>query len=151
MKKIIIFTALITSLFAFATHAAYKEYCCEDEAKLMSIKAAQYYRDAPVKALAAFQNKNSNFFYNDLYVFVIDKRGIFKAHGEQPHLIGKSAYNMKDTKGTPFIQAFLKVEKRGWVEYEWPDNRDTGKIKTKRSYIIKMDDAILGVGFFVNP
>lgn len=144
-------TILATILFALLitpAQANHREYCNRDEAELLATKAAEYYQKDEKRALASFQNKNSSFFYNDLYVFVIDDRGVFIAHGEKPFLIGKSGYKMRDIKGKTFIQDFLKIKTKGWVSYKWPDMRDEGNIKEKRSFIIRIKNKILGVGFF---
>lgn len=147
----LLLSTLILAFLIAPSHAAPNGYGCKEEAELLATKAAELYTKAPKKALSLFQDKNGPFTYKDLYVFVISDKGVFKAHGQTPYLIGKSGYNMKDTRGNTFIQSFLKIKNRDWVTYRWPDNNDSGTVKEKRSYIIRIKDHILGVGYFTKP
>lgn len=128
--------------FADSTHGT------RDEAKVMAEKAAELVKANPESAFKKFQEKDGGFIDRDLYVFVFDKDGNFKAHGAKPVLVGKGGLAMKDVSGFPFVKAFLEVKETGWVDYKWPDVTDNGKIKDKSTYVIKVGEYTIGVGYF---
>lgn len=123
----------------------------KDEAQAMAEKAAallEQNKATPEKAYAQFQDKSSPFFYKDLYVFVVDDKGLFTAHGAKPVLVGKGGFDMKDVAGFALIKAFVDVKDKGWVDYKWPDSADNNKVKDKSSYIIKVGALSVGVGYY---
>lgn len=128
---------------ASATHGT------REEAQAMCEKAAALVKsDGLEKAQAKFQDKNGGFMDRDLYVFVLDNKGVFTAHGAKPVLIGKGGMEMKDINGFEFIKAFVAVKDKAWVDYKWPDIMDNNKVKDKSSYIIRENDHVIGVGYF---
>ncbi|MDD3183027.1 MAG: cache domain-containing protein [Alphaproteobacteria bacterium] len=129
-------------VFADATHGS------KEEAKTMAEKAAVLVKANPEDAFKKFQEKDGGFIDRDLYVFVFDRGGNFKAHGAKPVLVGKGGLAMKDVSGFPFVKAFLEVKDTAWVNYKWPDVMDNGKIKDKDTYVIKVGEYTLGVGYF---
>lgn len=137
-------------LFALSPSFAAGTHGTKEEAKALSEKAAALLKTDPKQALTAFQDKNGEFIDRDLYVFVLDKQGTFLAHGAKPALIGKKGMAMKDSNGFEFIRAFLDVTKDGWVDYRWPDPTDGNKIKDKSSYIVRVGDDVVGVGYYKN-
>ncbi len=134
-------------LSPFAAHAD-STHGSREEAKVMAEKAAALVKANPDEAFKKFQEKDGGFIDRDLYVFVFDKEGNFKAHGAKPVLVGKGGLAMKDVSGFPFVKAFLEVKDTGWVDYKWPDVTDNGKIKDKSTYVIKVGDYTIGVGYF---
>lgn len=138
----VVLTGMVLSPALAADHGT------RDEAKALAEKAATLLKDNPDKAFAAFDDKNGGFVDRDLYVFVLDKDGIFKAHGGKPVLVGKGGTAMKDVAGFAFVKAFMDVKDAGWVDYKWPDITDANKIKDKSTYVIKVGDYTLGVGYF---
>ncbi len=122
----------------------------KDEAKAMAEKAVTLIKENPDKAFAKFQEKDGGFIDRDLYVFVLDKDGIFKAHGAKPVLVGKGGLAMTDVSGFAFVKAFMDVKENGWVDYKWPDPTENNKIKDKSTYIIKVGEYTMGVGYYKN-
>lgn len=119
-----------------------------DEAKAMAEKAAAYVKEHGKEAAAAEFNKaQSDFIVDDLYVFVVDRQGVFLAHPIKPAMVGKNMMDMKDVEGTPLIKNFTEVKGEGWVPYKWPHPK-TKQIQPKKSYIIDVDGFILGVGAY---
>ena len=115
----------------------------------MAEKAATLLREkGPQEAYAKFQAKDGGFIDRDLYVFVLDNNGLFTAHGVKPVLIGKGGFDMKDVSGFPFIKAFVDVKDAAWVDYKWPDASDNNKVKDKASYIVRVGDLVVGVGYY---
>ncbi|MBC8385561.1 MAG: cache domain-containing protein [Candidatus Cloacimonetes bacterium] len=122
------------------------------EAKSMVYTAENYLKlNGKEKAFSQFMNRNSKFFYKDLYIFVIDMEGNVLAHGTDHALLGKNLRNLKDSTGKLFVQEFLKMMSKadsGWTEYKWR-NYETHEIETKLTFLKKIDDnCFIGCGAY---
>lgn len=147
------FLKLACLLIGFAVFTAppaqgYASHGTKEEAQAMAEKAAARVKENPDEAFKKFQEKDGGYIDRDLYVFVFDQDGNFRAHGAKPVLTGKGGLAMKDSDGYPFVKALLDVKDTGWVDYKWPDITDNGKIKDKSTYVIKIGDYTIGVGYF---
>lgn len=146
MKRLIIGMVLpvlfVTLAFAGGT---------ADEAKSMVEKAVVYVKaNGNDKAFAEFTNRQGSFIDRDLYIFVVDFKGVTLAHGGNEKLVGKDMLELKDADGKFFIKAFIEVAQSkgsGWVEYKWV-NPQTKKIENKATYVQKVDDFFLGCGIY---
>lgn len=150
MKRMIV----IVCGLLFATHvvaADTQKYGTKEEALAMAERAAVLLKAERDNALKAFTEKAPGFSDKDLYVFALDKDGVFIAHGARAILVGKPSKEMADVSGHRFVEAFLAVKETGWVRYKWPDILDEGKIKDKSSYIIRVGEDVVGVGYYENP
>ena len=103
-------------------------------------------------AFAAFNNTKGEFVKNDLYVFVIDKDGIMRAHGGAPDgLVGMQVMDLKDATGKALIREMVDVagaKGSGEVQYVWL-NRVSNRIEDKTAFVRKVGDFVVGVGFYV--
>lgn len=151
MKFKFLIPALLSLCLFIHPASANEKYGTKEEAVAMAEKAAALVKQDPEKAFKTFQEKDGGFIDRDLYVFVFDKDGMFKAHGAKPVLVGKSGLNMNDVEGFAFVKAFLEVKDTGWVKYKWPDIQDKGAIKEKTTYVIRAGDYTLGVGYYEKP
>ncbi len=146
MKKILIgiVASLLWVTFAFAGGTA-------DEAKTLVGKGVAFIKaNGKDKAFAEFTNSKGKFIDRDLYIFVVDLKGITLAHGGNEKLVGKELSGLKDADGRFFIKEFIEVAKTkgsGWVDYKWV-NPVTKKIEGKSTYIQKVDDYFLGCGIY---
>ena len=146
MKKLfgVILISLLWVNFAFAGATA-------NEAKGLVEKAAAYVKaEGKEKAFAEFSNPNGKFVDRDLYIFIVDFKGLTLAHGGNAKLVGKNMFELKDADGEFFIKKFIEVAKTkgtGWVDYKWV-NPVTKKIEPKSTYIQKMDEYFLGCGIY---
>lgn len=105
----------------------------------------------PEKAFASFNDSKGRFVQNDLYIFVIDMQGIYKASGANPKLVGQSLAETADAAGKHIGREILTLADRigyGIVEYEWL-NRKTNDVEHKFSRIKRVGDYVLGVGFYL--
>jgi hypothetical protein len=119
-----------------------------DEAKTMAMKAADYLRSSgPDKSFAAFDAKDGPWHDRDLYVTVLDQKGLVVAHGNNPGLIGKSVIELRDVDGKPFIQDFLAIKDSGWVDYKW-QNPVTKAVEPKTQYNVRVGEYLVGVGAY---
>lgn len=122
------------------------------EAKILLEKAILYIKEyGEEKAFKQFNNPNSEFFYKDLYIFVIDMEGNVLAHGGQIELVGTNQYDLKDSVGKFFIREFieeLKDSDEAMVEYYWR-NYDTLEIEYKMTYLKKIPgNKFIGCGIY---
>jgi len=106
------------------------------------------------EAFVEFRNKDSEWFSDEAYIFVIDMKGTNIVHPSQPDLEGNNLIDMKDVNGKAFVQEMIEVAKTkgsGWVDYMWPKPGETEPSR-KLSYIktVKVGDEkfIIGSGIY---
>jgi signal transduction histidine kinase len=120
------------------------------EAKAMVEKGAAFVKaNGKDKAFKEF-TEGTQFKKDDLYVFVIDMKGMTLAHGGNPKLVGKDMSGLKDADGKLFIKDMIDgatAKGSGWSDYKWT-NPVTKKIDPKSTYFQKVDDVILGCGIY---
>jgi cytochrome c len=122
MKKFL-FTLIIAISAAFVQAG---ERGTVEEAQQMVDKAAALMRTAgPARALAEFSNPQGSFTYRDLYIVVIDRHGIVRAHGTLPHMIGQNVANWRDADDRYVMREIMQRARRG----------ETGPIHYKRPYL----------------
>jgi cytochrome c len=121
-----------------------------DEAKAMVVKAEAFIKaNGKDKAFKEF-TEGTQFKKDDLYVFVIDTKGMTLAHGGNQKLVGKDMSGLKDADGKLFIKDIIdgaNAKGSGWSDYKWT-NPVTKKIDPKSTYFQKLDDVVLGCGIY---
>jgi signal transduction histidine kinase len=124
-----------------------------EEAKALSERAAAYIDQVgEAKAFADFTRPDGGFTQGELYVFCYDRDGVNRAHGANPLFVGKNLKHLKDPDGiepNALIIATGFGEGRGWVHFKWP-NPVTKKIERKTAYVIRTNDVVCGVGYYLN-
>jgi len=120
----------------------------EEAQSMVESAVALIKADGPDKAFEKIQSKDGGFIRGDLYVYVLDKNGIFMAHGAMPALVGKGGMEMKDVNGFSFIKAIMNVKDKEWINYKWADFTDGNKIKSKSSYVVRVGDYVVAAGFY---
>lgn len=121
------------------------------EAHALFDQAVKYMESkGPERAFAAFNDRKGPFVKKDLYVFVIDRDGTYHASGAAPEaLVGLNVLNTTDAAGTPLFRQMIDTTKaapEGQVHYVWL-NRKTNKVEPKVSYVHRVGDYVLGVGY----
>jgi cytochrome c len=121
------------------------------EAKALADRAAAYLTEVgPDKAFAAFDDKTGKFVNGDLYVFVRSMDGNTVAHGANKAMIGHTNLNLRDADGKLYNKEMIDLAQTkgtGWVDYRWVNPVDK-KIEQKSSYIERVGDYVIGVGFY---
>lgn len=150
MKKLLlVFVALIFIKILSLGFAS--QFGTEEEAKAMVKKAIAYIKEVgKEKALQEFSNLKGKFIDRDLYIFVYDMTGTVLAHGQNPKLIGKNLYDVKDADGKEYVRErieLIKAKGSGWQEYKFM-NPVTKKIEQKKAYVEKYEDMIIGCGAY---
>jgi len=121
------------------------------DAEMLVHKAVAFLKkEGKDKAFPVFSDPSGPSTYRDLYIFVIDFKGVVRAHGTKRELIGKNDFNRKDPTGKFFTQEMIKIAQEkgsGWEEYQF-ENPVSGKLETKVAYVERLDDFFLGCGAF---
>ncbi len=122
-----------------------------NQAKSLLNRASDAVKTDSKSAFKSFQDINGKYIEDDLYVFVVgldDMR--FRAHGATPRLVGTDALSLTDSNGKPIIREMISIVKakvRGELEYVWR-NPVTNKVEKKHTFIRKVDNFLLGVGYY---
>ena len=121
------------------------------EAKALLDKAVAYFdSNGGARAFCAFNDPNGAFRQGPLYVFAITVDGVYFANSAAPTLIGTSLRNTKDAAGQPLGKLVLKAlaaKQSAPVQYMWL-NYETNKVERKHTYLKKVDEFVLGVGYY---
>jgi len=117
-------------------------------------KAAALIESKGKEAFPEFRKKDSEWYRDSTYIFVIDMKGTMLMHPVKPELEGKNQMDLKDTNGKAFVKEMvdiLKVRNSDWVEYMWPKPGETQSSR-KLSYIRKAklegEEVIVGSGLY---
>lgn len=107
--------------------------------------------NGPEKAWQAFNDRQGPFVKKDLYVYVIDRQGVYIANGAAPDsLIGLKVLDSVDAAGTPLFRQMIAVtdkQKEARIRYVWL-NRKTNHVEPKFAWLHRSGDYILGVGYY---
>jgi len=130
----------------------YNKHATPYEAKQMVLRAVEFINKNGIeKASEQFCNREGDFFYLDLYIFVFDMKGNILCHGRDDSLIGKNHYYLKDSVGKYFVQDFIELmeaKEEGWIEYYWR-NYETFDIEEKITFLKKVgEDHFVGCGAY---
>jgi signal transduction histidine kinase len=109
----------------------------QDDAKALTLKAADLIAAKGLDEAAQAFNTEGEFKHGEIYVNVIDFAGVWKVYPPRPAGVGQSVINVKDPDGRPLVQDILAVAKEkgeGWVEYRWP-NPASNKIEPKITFV----------------
>jgi chromosome segregation ATPase len=103
-------------------------------------------RDAFVRELT---EPAKNFHDRDMYVFALDRQGVYRAFGGKPEKVGSRVQDIAGVDGQALLENIVsqaEVEP-GWVEYDIA-NPVTGAIQGKMSYVVKVDELYVGCGVY---
>jgi signal transduction histidine kinase len=107
----------------------------EDAAALMERRGEEAFRD--------FAQKDSQWLYEDYYLFVYALDGTCLFHPVTPELVGKNVLDLRDMNGKPIIQQITDIGRKpardagGWVFYLW-QNQTQLTPSWKGAYIRKV-------------
>ncbi|WP_373273758.1 cache domain-containing protein [Pseudomonas taiwanensis] len=124
----------------------------EQEARALLESAVAYYREHKAQALPVF-SRQGPFVRGNHYVYVLDINGVMLASGgPSASLIGSNLLEQlpPDLK-KPFDEALKVKEGQGIqeAEYHW-NNWQTGRVERKRVLFQRVDDVLLGAGYFIS-
>jgi cytochrome c len=123
----------------------------EADAKKWVDKAVDFYKAAGKRiALAEYTNPNGQFVQDEMYIYVLNRKGTMLAHGVNERFIGEDFSDLKDSDGKSFIKEILETantQGSGWGEYKW-SNPVTKEVLPKKVYFKKVDDLIICSGVY---
>ena len=124
----------------------------QQKAKNWVSKAIAFYKASGKEiALAEFTNPKGPFIQDEMYIFVLDPKGIMIAHGVNEKYIGKDFIDLKDSTGKSFIREIINaanVNGSGWIDYQWY-NPVTKETKNKSVYFERVDELIFCSGIYI--
>lgn len=122
-----------------------------EQARNMLKKASIAVKNDPKDAFKAFADLGGKYIEDDLYVFVVSMNDMhFRAHGATPRLVGSDARTLTDPNGRPIIQEMVSIVRKkgqGELDYIWR-NPVTNRIEDKHTYVRKVDNFLVGVGYY---
>ena len=152
MRSIRIIWIAIFIIASQCTAALALERGTKTEARALAERAAAHFLEAGRdRAFGDFNTPHGSYAHKDLYVFAIDLEGTILAQGSNPAYVGKNLLGVKDASGRAIADeaiAMAQENSAGWTEkYQFPDP-STGRLGIKQSYVILLDDIVLGVGVY---
>jgi signal transduction histidine kinase len=127
-----------------------------DEAMELVTRALDFRRRCASRDdfLKGLTDKGNAFFDRDMYVFVLDTGGTYRAFGGNPAKVGTRVQDIPGVKGQQLLDDILAQAARGtgWVEYDIA-NPTTGVVQAKMSYVSAIpgfEGLALGCGVYKN-
>lgn len=121
-----------------------------DEALSLVEKAQQFYLGGAREGfLRAITDPSNSFYERDMYVFVLDAQGAYRAFGGNPAKVGTRVQDIPGIDGQGLLNAIVAQAELepGWVEYDIV-NPLSGTVQTKMSYVCKVGKHYLGCGVY---
>ncbi|MEE7450084.1 sodium:calcium antiporter [Methylobacterium radiotolerans] len=118
-------------------------------------KAADLLEAEGARAFDAFRRRGSVWRYGDVYLFVVDLRGVVLFNAAHPNREGHDLLHERDADGKQFHQDFIDAVTRfgsGWVDYMFPKPGQPVP-SVKWSYVCATRvggvEALVGAGVYV--
>lgn len=130
------------STFSGGTAKEAKEFVDRAKTLIESVGAQQ--------AFKVINDPLKEFVERDMYIFAYSLDGVVLAHGGNPSLIGKAMLDAKDPSGKAFVAERVQIARekgKGWQDYVFK-NPETGEFEEKKSYILLVQDMIIGCGVY---
>ncbi len=145
-------SGLVGLALASAAHLALAdEHATPREAHALFDQAVKYLEaNGPEEAWRAFDDRKGPFVKKDLYVFVINRDGVYVANGAAESLIGLKVLDTVDAAGNPLFREMIAVtdkQAEARIRYVWLD-RKTNRVEPKVTWLHRQGDYILGVGYY---
>ncbi len=147
MRKLLT-AILIVALMAGFVYAKGVKGTAPEAIKMVEQAVALIVAEGGEKAFPQISTPRGRFVDRDLYVYVVDLKGVIRAHSADPNLIGKNQMDTRDMDGKAFIRDLIrqaKVRSTGWIDYKWP-HPVTGEISLQSRYYQKVGDFIVTCG-----
>lgn len=141
---------ILVSSFLLNASAAEKA-ATQPEAVALVKKAVAYIRqNGNEKAFAEFNKQQGLFVDRELYIAVLDMKGVMLAHGANARLVGKSVLDIKDMNGKAFVREQIELAKSkgsGWVDFDWV-NPVSQKMEHRATYLERVNDYFVVSGIY---
>lgn len=124
----------------------------EEAIALVEHAQSLYQRKLPLERyLQMLSDPQQSFYDRDMYVFVLDAEGRYRAFGGNPGKIGSRVQDLAGVNGNQLLHSIIAQSEQGpgWVEYSI-NHPATGKVQAKMSYVCQQDGLYLGCGIYKN-
>jgi len=118
-------------------------------------RAAEVLEERGPAAFAEFRRKGSVWRYGDVYLFVVDMRGVVLFNAAHPNREGRDLLHERDADGKQFHKDFIEAVSQfgsGWVDYMFPRPGQSVPI-VKWSYVcathVAGAEVLIGAGVYV--
>lgn len=122
-----------------------------EQAKSILWRAADEVKRLGPQVFPRFNDINGGFVQDDTYVFVVGVKDLrMHAHGAMPRLVGRNVADLADANGKPIIRQMIDIvssKGEGSLDYQWR-NPITGKVESKRTFLLRVGDYMIGVGYY---
>ncbi|NVO05518.1 MAG: hypothetical protein HXX19_06030 [Rhodoferax sp.] len=122
-----------------------------DEALILANRAHELVQSLGFdEAFKVFHDPAGGFVDRDLYVFVFDRRGVYRVMGADINRVGSSLFDAPGVDAQQLLDdAWYRVEQGGgWVEYNII-NLATGDVRGKSSYVLPLTaELLIGSGAY---
>lgn len=121
-----------------------------DEAAALVGRAVALRRSISVQQfLHTLTDRNQPYHDRDMYVFVLDSVGTYRAFGGNAAKVGTRVQDIPGIAGDQLVHDIIVQAERGpgWVEYDIT-NPATGTVQTKMSFVQRVDELYLGCGVY---
>lgn len=119
----------------------------QKEVRSLLDRGAEFCANNSMPAICNALTHTKEFIEGELYIFLLDTKGIVYAHGDQEALQWKNMWDYKDSFGALAIQSMIKQGQNGggWLTYEW-----SGAVKVSyvQKIVIEDKDYIIGCGYY---
>ena len=121
----------------------------EEAVALVERAAALRAHQSPEQYLRSLTDPAQRFHDRDMYVFVLDSSGTYRAFAGNPARVGTRVQDVPGIAGDQLVRDIMAQAQRGpgWVEYDFT-NPVTSAVQTKMSFVQRVDDVYLGCGVY---
>jgi len=136
---------------ALSAHIGYaaEKFATAKEAEAMVAKVIHEIKAVgTAKTYADITNKKYS--DRDLYPVVYDLKGVVRAHGQNPKMVGKDLLDLQDADGKAFVKERVELAQtqgKFWQDYKFTDPV-TKKILPKSMYCEKQGDTVICAGIY---
>ncbi|MBY0572360.1 MAG: cache domain-containing protein [Undibacterium sp.] len=151
IRRILLSGLFILWSFGFSLSTFAGERATKEEAVAMVKKAVAFYKaNGREKSLVAFSDQTGQFRDRELFLIVLDPKGVAVAHTALKKMIGANIMELKDVNGVMIIKSFFKAAEKngsGWSDEYVFINPATQQMEPKRTYVEKVDDLLIACGY----
>lgn len=119
----------------------------QKEIRSLVERAVEFCARNPLTKVCHSFTHTKNFVEGELYLFLLDTKGVIYAHGDREDLLWKNMWDYRDSFGALAIQSIIKTAQvgAGWITYEWAGST---KVSFVQKVTIEGKEYVLGCGYY---
>jgi cytochrome c len=119
----------------------------QKEIRALMERGVSFCANNPLTKICHSLTHTKDFIEGELYLFLVNLKGVMYAHGDREDLVWKNMWDYRDSFGALAVQSMIKTaqEGAGWLTYEW-----AGSIKVSfvEKVVIEGQEYVLGCGYY---